>query len=71
MSDTLRSQRPNPCNGCPDRYPACSDHCTKPAFLAYRAEQDKIRKARKAYQNPAWLTGEQDPNAYRKHKKFK
>ena len=48
-NDPMRSGRYNPCNGCPDRYTACSDHCTKPEFLAYKAEQETIRKNRAAY----------------------
>lgn len=48
-SDVLRGGRHNPCNGCPDRYPACSDHCTTPEYLAYKAEQETIRKNRAAY----------------------
>lgn len=31
MADTRHA----PCKGCPDRYPACSDHCQKPEFLAF------------------------------------
>ena len=71
MTDTIRSQRPQPCNGCPDRYRACSDYCTKEEYLKWKQEQELIKKNRKAYRNPAWLTNEQDPGTYRKHKKFK
>lgn len=35
-----------PCKGCADRYPACSDHCRKPEFLAWRTEQERIRQAK-------------------------
>lgn len=35
-----------PCKGCPDRVPACSDHCRKEDFLAWRQEQARIREAR-------------------------
>ena len=42
----MRTGRPNPCHGCPDRYTACSDHCTKDSFLAWREEQARIRQAR-------------------------
>lgn len=41
--------KPNPgwpCQGCPDRYIACSDHSTKPDFLAWKAKQTKMREAR-------------------------
>lgn len=48
-SDVLRSERYNPCQGCPDRYTACSDHCLKPEFLAWQAEQETIRQNRAAY----------------------
>lgn len=54
MTETIRNQRYNPCKGCPDRYPACSGHCQKPAFLEWKAEQEKIRQARKAYMPPKW-----------------
>lgn len=71
MTDTIRSKRPQPCNGCPDRYTACSDHCKKEAFLAWKQEQETIKKNRMAYRNPAWLTNEMDPGNYRKRKKAK
>jgi hypothetical protein len=48
-SDVLRSERYNPCHGCPDRYLACSDHCKKPAFQDWKAEQEAIRKNRAVY----------------------
>lgn len=48
-SDVLRSERYNPCNGCPDRYTACSDHCQKPAFQDWKAEKETIRKNKAAY----------------------
>lgn len=38
--------RDNPCHGCPDRYPGCSDHCTKDAFLKWKEEQETIRRNR-------------------------
>lgn len=54
MSEILRSSRNiPPCKGCPDRYLACSDHCQKPGYLAYKAERDKIREARKK-ESAAW-----------------
>lgn len=52
MTETMQNHRYNPCNGCPDRYPACSDHCKKPEFLAWKAEQEKIKAARRAYYPP-------------------
>lgn len=39
----------NPCKGCPDRYPACSDHCVKPEKLAWNREQETIRENRRKY----------------------
>lgn len=39
----------NPCKDCPDRFTACSDHCRKPDYLAYRQRQETIRKNRAAY----------------------
>ena len=38
--------RDNPCHGCLDRYPGCSDHCTKDAFLKWQEEQETIRRNR-------------------------
>lgn len=48
-SDLLRGGRYNPCNGCLDRYTACSDHCLKPEFLGWKSEQETIRQNRAAY----------------------
>ena len=39
----------NPCMNCPDHMQPCSDHCTKPEYLAYKAEQETIRKNKAAY----------------------
>lgn len=39
----------NPCYGCHDRHIACSDHCQKPEFLDWKAEQEKIKKNRREY----------------------
>lgn len=64
MTETLTSNRYNPCKGCPDRYTACSDHCQKPEFLAWKAEQKKIRDAKQAYKPGVW----QYPEASVKHK---
>lgn len=58
--DTIRSRRPNPCKGCPDRYPACSARCRKPEKLAWEEEQKKIREARKRYECPIWKHGDRD-----------
>ena len=60
MTETLRSGRPNPCNGCPDRYYACSDTCIKPAFVKWKVEQDLIRENRKKYNCPIWTQGDRD-----------
>lgn len=69
MTETLFSNRPNPCKGCGDRYPACSGHCQKPEYIAHKAEQEKIRKARRAYQSSIWTHEETNPANYRKHQK--
>lgn len=58
MTETIFSGRENPCKGCPDRYPACSDHCQKPAFLKWKAEQKKIRENRRNYRASAWCREE-------------
>ena len=49
MRTTMRNGRFNPCKDCPDRYTACSDHCHKPEFLTWKAEQETIRKNKAAY----------------------
>lgn len=61
MLETIRNKRDNPCKGCPDRYPACSDHCKKPALLSWRAEQELIRKNREQYTTPIWTHGDRGP----------
>jgi hypothetical protein len=73
MTFDIRASRGggNPCKDCPDRYPACSGHCKKPEYLAYREEQAKIKAARDAYHSPAWVSPEMDGGRYRKHKKYK
>lgn len=38
--------RSAPCKGCPDRYPGCSDHCRKEAFLKWKEAQATIRANR-------------------------
>ena len=58
MADISRSSRLNPCMGCQDRYPACSDHCKKPEFKAYKAEQEKIKENWRKYWSPIWKRGE-------------
>lgn len=35
-----------PCGECPSKCPACSDHCRRPEYLAYKAEAERIKKAR-------------------------
>lgn len=54
MITTVTSERSNPCKGCPDRQLACSDHCKKSAFLKWKAEQNLIRKNRRAYNDSVW-----------------
>lgn len=71
MTETIRSKRPGPCKGCPDRYPGCSDHCQKPEHLAWREELARIKKAKDNYRQPAWARAEMDPGRYRDRKKYK
>ena len=69
MTETLQSQRYNPCKGCPPRSaehpdgrtPGCSDHCKKPEYLAWKEEQETIRRNKRNYQCPAWKHGDRDP----------
>ncbi|MBQ7001713.1 MAG: hypothetical protein IJN67_11835 [Oscillospiraceae bacterium] len=69
MTETIRNDRPCPCRGCPDRYPACSDHCRKESFLAWKAEQQKIREARKNYRQPAWFRDQSYDRRWKTSKK--
>lgn len=71
MTSTIRSGRPNPCKGCPDRKTACSGYCQKPDFLKWKEEQARIRAAKAAYKSPAWVSHEMDPARYRSGKKRK
>ena len=48
------SSRDTPCHHCKDRYTACSDHCQKPEFIAWKEEQARIRQARQQYRPPVW-----------------
>ena len=61
MTETIRSQRPGPCKGCPGRVIACSDHCKKPEYLAWKEEQETIRRNKRNYQCPVWKHGDRDP----------
>lgn len=44
-SELLRGGRYNPCNGCPDRYIACSDHCQKPEYLGWLRQPAEVDNA--------------------------
>ena len=46
----LSTRDDTPCHGCPDRYPACSGHCEKPEYLAWRAELKRVKKNRRQYE---------------------
>ena len=71
MITTVRSDRKGPCQNCPDRYPACSDHCQKESFLAWKEEQARIRKAKAAYYSPVWAHDQTDKGCYRNSKRRK
>ena len=60
MKGCCENGRYNPCKDCPDRYIACSYHCRNPAFLAWKAEQETIRKNREQYMTPIWTHGDRD-----------
>lgn len=69
MNTTFRSNRKaSPCRGCPDRFPACSDHCRKPEYLAYREEQARIKAAKEAYRPPAWTWPEGSRKGFGKNR---
>lgn len=59
MRTTMRNGRFNPCKDCPDRYIACSDHCPKPDFQAWKQEQERIRAARREYDETTSYTVDQ------------
>ena len=61
MIESIRNKSDNPCKGCLDRYPGCSDNCKKPALLSWRAEQERIKKNRQKYTTPIWTHGDRDP----------
>ena len=48
----------NPCHGCPDRFPACSGSCRKPAFTKWKAEQETIRENRRKYDQTTSYTAD-------------
>lgn len=65
MTETINSQRPNPCHHCQDRYLACQDYCQKPERLAWLAEMKKINENRRKYRTPVWFSQE---SYVRRHK---
>ena len=71
MSEPMPNRNKPPCKGCEQRQCGCHDRCQRPEYLAWKAENEKIRLARSAYQKPSWITGELDPEKYRKHKRYK
>ena len=38
-----------PCQGCTDRYPACSAHCEKEEFKVWKEKTAKAKEAEKKY----------------------
>ena len=53
----MRTNKDRPCMGCPDRYTACSDHCQKPEFLAWKERRKTIAQNRiKLYKVDAYVT---------------
>ena len=59
MRTTAFNSRQTPCNGCPDRYPACSAKCKKPEYIKYQQEQETIRKNRQEYELVTGYTAKQ------------
>lgn len=47
VAEQKRDVKNKPCYGCSDRHIACSDHCQKPEFIAWKEEQDRIREAKR------------------------
>lgn len=68
MVENVFKSRDTPCHGCPDRYPACSDHCKKENFLCWKEEQAKIRKARRENSTLWGYSADQIRKNRRKHK---
>ena len=57
--DPYRNKRPHPCSkDCSGRQIACQDHCQRPEYLAWKAEQEKIREARRNYRSPVYVRQE-------------
>ena len=63
MNGPYYNNRYNPCKGCQDREIACSDHCIKPEFLEWKAEQKTIRDNRRLYNSiRGYVTEEANKN---------
>jgi len=58
-----------PCQGCPDRYPACQDkdHCQKPAYLAWREKKRLEFEGRR--KSRMWVTAVIESGRRRQHEK--
>lgn len=46
--DSMRKDLILPCKDCRDRYTACQDSCTKPAYIQVLANRDKLRQVTRA-----------------------
>lgn len=50
----ISTREPSPCDGCTERFLACSGHCPKDergdyGYLGWKAKIEEIKKNRKAY----------------------
>lgn len=55
----MSTNKDHPCLNCPDRYTACSDHCQKPDFLAWKEKNRRIRQARMEKSRLDWYITQQ------------
>jgi hypothetical protein len=56
---TMGIREVSPCNGCPERFTACSSKCPKDArgergYKAWKAELDAANEKRKEYDRMKW-----------------
>jgi hypothetical protein len=71
MSEPMPNRNKPPCKGCELRERGCHDRCQLPAYLAWKAENEKIKKNKDAYYGSIWIQKELDKSLYRKHKRYR
>ena len=71
MSEPMPNRNKPPCKGCEQRERGCHDRCQLPAYLSWKAENEKIKKNKDAYYGSIWIQKELDKSLYRKHKRYR